>query len=135
MAYTYVRTFLDDRSGYFYEPQLSDARTLTHSHSFENGGTRTMPPFSFLSYENVQNKVEPFTNETGHTYSNIIEFREPVTITIRAYGAGKTLITEKRISNVDILKNRTVRYTGHLFENAAFDLSVDDAWELDENTF
>jgi hypothetical protein len=106
---------------------MSDA--LYYSYSVENNGNRTMPPFSFLSYGHA-NYANPDVEDNDPEWPRTL-----VTITIQAYD-GNTLITEKQIKDVDILKNRTVRYTGHLFENIAFSLSVDEEWKgICEETF
>jgi hypothetical protein len=99
--------------------------SLSHSYSMGDYVDRTIPPFSFLSYSN-RNQGDP---ETG------ITTRTPVTITIKALGSGGSLIAEKQINNVDIFSNYIVRYTGRLFENTAFSLSLNEEWTEEENTY
>jgi hypothetical protein len=126
MGYTYfIYSHYYGIDGYQDDNWTIMSGSLSYSYPVASNENRVMPPYSFLSYENL----DQLTDENG------FHLRTPVTITIQAY-SGNTLITEKQINNVDILMNRTVRYTGHLFENIAFSLSVDERWTgTSEETF
>ena len=77
---------------------------------------------------------------------NSDQSRYPVSITLTArrsipegvVDTGQSVVASKTIDNVDVLKNKTVRYTGKLFDNitpptpedpeSSFTISIDDEW-------
>ena len=109
----------------------------------------------------VINITEPDKAASGYklffiTFENINydQSRYPISIKLTArrslpdgvIDTGQSLVTSKVIENVDILKNKTVRYTGKLFDNitpppdtdppSSFLITVEDEWgETIEETF
>ncbi|MDR2058096.1 MAG: FimB/Mfa2 family fimbrial subunit [Dysgonamonadaceae bacterium] len=140
MAHTYIiqcGSSGDSIATMFDHVQMSGSLSQLGSITENDEGNRTMLPFSFLSYENIEAwRIEKEERPDGPGFLiEAVPVRTPVTITMQVYGGGN-LLAEKQITNVDILRNKTVRYTGHLFENTAFSLLVDDNWTgTEEITF
>lgn len=83
----------------------------------------------FISFENI--------NQDQSRYPLSITLTARKTLPAGVVDTGQSIIATKVINNVDVLKNKTVRYTGKLFDNitpsnttpsSSFSISVNEAW-------
>ena len=128
---------------------VSGIDVVNRNYYYSLQGDFTMPGFTI----NTINITDAEKEEAGYTLSfksfenmNFDQSRRTVSITITALNGGKT-VASKIINDVDILKNKTVRYTGKLFDNIitppgnsnpsqSFPVSMNDEWgETIDRTF
>jgi len=118
---------------YFFTLNADFTKERNHSKSFNvTESDKAAPGYSlfYIAFENI--------DENQNRYPLSIQITARKSLPAGVVDTGQSIVASKSITNVDILKNKTVRYTGKLFDNiltsddtespSSFPFSIDDEW-------